>query len=157
MNRLSVCVGCVLFAVGGQVAAQCSTGRVNLGNTLRTFLQNKTVCGTGVVPANAGDHWQEWHQGGGLTPSPLTEYAQGPTDPVDPTHPVGTWSASRGTNSLVTYTYTDGGTYIWALYNDGGGNYSFCTGPGGTVHAKATFFIGQETSPGTACTSFPPP
>lgn len=145
MNRINVCVGCVLFALGGQVAAQCSTGRVTGGNTLRTFLQNKTVCGTGVG-ANAGQQWQEWHQGAGFAASTLTEYAKGPSDPVDPTHDVGTWLATGGTNSLVTYTYTGSATaYTWALFNDGGGNYSYCTAPGGTVVATATFLTGQAS------------
>lgn len=145
MDRFLVLAGCVLFAVGGQVAAQCSTNRVNLGTNLLAFLSGKTACATGVG-ANAGKKWQEWHQANGT----LTEYAKGANDPVDPTHDVGTWSASNGANAVVTYTYTgdSGSPYIWALYDDGGGNYSFCTGANGAVIATTTFLNGQGHCPG---------
>ena len=139
MTRVSVLVGCVLFAVAGQVSAQCVTGRVT-GN-LTNFLENNTVCATatGAGGTKLGDKWQEWHQ----TDGTLTEYARGPTDRVDPTRDVGTWSADNGANADVTYNYTGNGSYTWVLYDDLGGNYSFCTGVNGTVVATATFLTGQ--------------
>lgn len=145
MTRLTVFMGCLLFAVAGQVWAQCNAGtRISPGTAINDELSGKTVCGTGVGP-NAGDQWQEWHQVGGK----LTEYAKGPSDPVDPTHDVGNWATSgqgQGRNSVVTYTYDNdsGGPYSFNVHDNGGGNYSFCSSTGQpTQIATATLIMGQ--------------
>jgi hypothetical protein len=132
-----------LFAVAGQVAAQCLQNRVT-GN-LTNFLENKTVCATatGDGGTKLGDKWQEWHQSNRTRT--LTEYGRGPGHPVDPTRDVGTWSAENGANADVTYNYTGNGSYTWVLYDDGDDDYSFCTGESGTVIATATFKVGQAS------------
>ena len=152
MKPFTPIILCVLFSFVGQVTAQCNTGRITQG--LANTLAGNTVCGTGAGPQNTGDHWQEFHDGQGNN-SPLIEWARG-TDPIDPTRQVGTWAAPNGnsTTSTVTYNYTGGDTYIFAVYNNGNGTYSFCDGVGasggGTEQAIARLQSGQG-----ACTSFP--
>jgi hypothetical protein len=119
-------------------AAQC--GANSVVQDIETLLNDKTVCATGVN-ASAGDRWQEWHQ----TDGTLTEYARGPSDPVDPTHDVGTWAeVGNGANSKVQHNYTGGQSYEWSVHDIGGGSYSFCTEKNGTQVATATLLTGQQ-------------
>jgi hypothetical protein len=142
MNRSMVFLGCLLFAVGGQVWAGCSppaSNQVKPASDIESLLTNDTICGTGLGD-NAGDQWQEWHQSDGT----LTEYAKGPDDPVDPTHDVGNWSVSgQGANSIVTYDYGNGGSYSFEVWNNNDGSYSFCSG--GNEVATATLISGQDS------------
>ncbi len=142
MKGVTFLSGVLLLAVAGQVAAQCTANRVS-GAALIGLLQDKTVCGTatGAGGSNAGDRWQEFHDGAAGS-GPLIEWAKGPNDPVDPTHQVGTWLAN-GRAGTVTYSYSGGGSYTWLVYGDGGGVYSFCTGANGTAVATATIKNGQ--------------
>jgi hypothetical protein len=137
MSRLALLAGCLAFALAGQVSAQCSSNRQN--DELPALLENKTVCGTGVG-ANAGQKWQELHQGSGG--GNLIEYAKGPTDPVDPSHVVGTWvflfNNTLNRPNRVRYDYGDGGVYTWQVYDNQDGTYSFCTERNGTEIATAT-------------------
>ena len=114
------------------------------------------VCATGRG-AQAGDHWQEWHSGSGNGPSPLWEYARGPSDPIDETRIVGTWEATQGSNSTVTYYYTgdSGSPYVRVIYDNGSGNYSFCTAAGGTEVAVA-YIPASPVASATQCAAFPP-
>lgn len=138
MNRLTVSVGSLLLVLGAQqVAAGCVDGQVTGSTSLESLLGNQTVCGTGVG-TNAGKSWQEWHQAGGT----LTEYAKGPSDPVDPTHDVGDWSvAGDGTDTVVTYDYDGGGSYSLKVFDNGDASYSFCDG--GTETVRVTLKAGQ--------------
>lgn len=130
MKDLTVLAGCLLLAVGGPVAADCSGFRLN--STLPTVLGNQTVCATGVGTL-AGKTWQELHTATTADGGPLTEYAKGPTDPVDPSQVVGSWLLLYNTAPVrpnrVQYTYgTDPAqVYVWRIYDHTGGNYSFCT------------------------------
>jgi hypothetical protein len=145
MNNARMLVGCAMLAIAGQAAAVC-TNQTRLtitggANEIVDQLSGNTVCGTGLN-ANAGDRWQEWHQAGGT----LTEYARGPSDPVDPTHDVGTWSTSgMGNTSVVTYSYNGGGTYSFSVHVDGAGTTFFCSG--GTEVAEAILIPGQGACP----------
>lgn len=138
MNGFKFLFGCAMFAIAGQAAAQCTANeRLNSASAINTHLSDKTVCGTGVG-ANAGDQWQEYHQAG-VT---LTEYAKGPNDPVDPTHAVGSWTTSgSGSNSVVTYSYNDGGSFSFNVHYDGT-TTEFCNG--NSQVATATLRSGQQ-------------
>jgi len=147
MKRIAILAGCALLGIGGQVAAACTVGtRVQdlngtSGGSGNGLLGDKTVCGTGIN-ASAGDKWQEWHQTGGT----LTEYALG-SNPVDPTHNVGSWSvASNNTaTATVTHNYGSGGSFTWSVHDNGSGSYSFCTGTSGTELVTATLLSGQQS------------
>jgi len=112
------------FGVGlvAQASAQsCPSGAVLVADA-QTLLAGKTVCA-----ARAPDTWQEFHQSGGT----LIDYKKGPSDPVDPTAPVGSWSASA-TAGTVTYNYTGDGTYTYSVCSVGG-TYTFVSATAGTI------------------------
>jgi len=145
MNKSKIWIGCLGLIFAGHAAAVC-TNQTRLtitangaDNQISDHLSGNTVCGTGVG-ANAGDQWQEWHQSGGA----LTEYAKGASDPVDPTHDVGSWSTSgMGNNSVVTYSYDGGGNYSFSVHVDDGGTTFFCNG--GAEVAEAFLRSGQQS------------
>lgn len=139
MKRLPVFTGLVLILFGGQAVAQCDTGRLT-GPQIGSFFSGRTICATatGQGGSNAGDRWQEFHQAGGA----LIEFAKGPNDPVDPSHPVGTWTATSGSDARITYNYSGGSSYTWLVYN-ANGTLSFCDAPGGSTVATGRLFNGQ--------------
>lgn len=112
----------LIFAVtmffGHQAFAACSGTLVTDANTA---LAGKTFEGSG-----GGDSWQEQHKAGGV----LCEYAQGTGHAVDPSHNVGTWSAS-GTDGSVTYNYNGGSSYTFWLRQTGS-TYYFCSNSSGS-------------------------
>lgn len=124
MKRL-VLTGLVLFAgfSGGAMAA-CTGGFLN-GAAVNTLLSNKTACSpAGCSGANCT--WQEQHLSSGV----LQDFKKGPSDPVDPTSPVGTWrvSTTGNTNGKITHSYTGDTSYTYDVKDNGGGLYSFCGG-----------------------------
>jgi hypothetical protein len=90
------------------VFAQSCPGGTNSVSLVGALVRGKTMCA-----ARGGDRWQEFHQVGGN----LIDYKLGPSDPVDPTETVGTWSAGTG---LLTHDYGGGGSYVWAVCREGG-------------------------------------
>lgn len=113
------------FAVDVAMAA-CSNPATQIKHNsnpdLATLLSGNTVCGV-----RGGDRWQEEHHPGNV----LKDYKKGPTDKIDPTTQVGTWSiGGTGANTMVTYNYGTGGTYQYTVWDNGNGSYSFC-GTGG--------------------------
>lgn len=99
----------LLPAIG--VAGNCTTGipgNWNQGSGLSGLL----ICAS----ATSGDSWQEYHDPSGT----LVEYAKGPTDPVDPTHNVGTWSTvvpgGSGGVRTVGYDYGGSSNYTFDVY-----------------------------------------
>ncbi len=123
--------------VSGGAFAQCGTASNRLNQTeLSTILSGKTVC------ASLGsDKWQEYHAPGGN----LIDWKKGPSDPVDPTKQVGTWSITgSGNNAVVNHSY-GGTTYSFAVYANKQGNsfiapFDFC---GPTNVTNATILNGQ--------------
>jgi hypothetical protein len=127
-----------LAAQAGNCTGSPAATRVN-GFTLTSAVSNKTVCAS----APNGDTWQEWHQVGGT----LTEYAKGPTDPVDPTHNVGTWA--RSGNTLV-YTYPGNAPYSFELWSVGTAPavYYFCDSANTNLVANVNSILaGQQACP----------
>lgn len=112
-------IGCAILATcfsGASLASSCSDPQIT-GTALSNLITNSTVC------ANLGDDkWQEQHRSGGE----LWDYKLGPTDPIDPTKKVGTWSILTRSNQ-VQYNYSSG-SYAYAVRGpDAGGKYSFCS------------------------------
>jgi len=110
-------------------------------------MSGSLVCGrpaAGYTGA-AGDRWQEEHRSGGQ----LWDYKKGPapTEKVDPSKQVGTWSVASDT---VIQSYTGGPSFTWTVHDSGGGVYSFCTGENGSEVVRA--FISTGTGP---CTAYP--
>lgn len=122
MSTKAIAAACALL--GGvlgmsSAGAACSGDRLNQ-TQLATAFSGNTVCAV-----RGGDRWQEFHQPGGT----LIDWKLGPSHPVDPTDPVGTWSiVGTGINATLVHNYGAGGTYTFAVYNNGGGSYSFCSG-----------------------------
>lgn len=140
MKHLMVASIVLLSGISGEVMAACTTPATQVtGAALATLISGQTVCAT-----RGSDRWQEQHQGGPLSGS-LSDYKKGPTDPIDPTETVGTWSVNTTANT-VTYTYTGGSSYTYSVYNDGG-TYSFCTAPGGAVVVTGAIFQAGASCP----------
>lgn len=90
--------------------------------SISTLLTGNTVC------VGSPGNWeaQEFHKSDGN----LIDYKKGPSDPVDPTASVGSWSIS-GTGAATRVNYTYGTTtYNNAVWDHGDGTYSFCNQEG---------------------------
>jgi hypothetical protein len=125
LMRLSIIAAVVVVASeSAPVLADCNSPLVA---DAASALQNNTVCAT-----LGRERWQEFHAPGGN----LIDYKKGPSDRVDPSKSVGSWSASADT---VTYDYGRGGTFRYQLHNNGGGSYTFC----GTRNIDAVLRPGQ--------------
>ncbi|MDO8844321.1 MAG: hypothetical protein Q7U98_12100 [Methylicorpusculum sp.] len=124
------------ISMTGEAMADCTTNRVNGGNTLNSLLSGNTIC---VAKSGGGWESQEEHLANGQ----LWDYKLGTGDAVDPRKQLGTWSASNGNNAAVTYTYTAFGTpaaHTYQVYSAGGSNYDFCKGS--TLVASGTLKSG---------------
>jgi hypothetical protein len=121
----------LLGAAGLASAQACPTGslRVSSGKpatpndgsgTLQSFIANATVC-----VARGSERWQEFHAGNG----DLIDYKRGPSDRMDPTKKVGTWSVSglaaqaTGTDPRGARAPRDEGPVLVHTY--GNTSYSF--------------------------------
>ena len=110
-------LGCL--ALAGEAMAACTGPALNQA-ALVTALTGNTVCAV-----RGADRWQELHQAGG----DLIDFKRGPSDRVDPSEKVGTWSITAnpsGNSASVVYNYGSGGTYTYSVRSNGGTSYSFC-------------------------------
>jgi len=117
-------VAAALLAGSALAQGSCSGDRIGEPadtTTLENTLEGNLVCGSEI---GGSDTWQEVHESDG----DLFEIAQGPNDPVDPSHVVGTWGIQAGTdgNDEVCYTYGSQ-TFCFRLYANNGGTYTYCT------------------------------
>ena len=148
-------VGSILLGLSTQQAAAqtCNTGARLTVAQLAALLPGKYACyGPGAWPAVT---WNERHSGGaGSISGSVTDFKKGPTDPVDPTSVVGTYSITQNIaakSGQVTYNYGAGGTYSYYVFANLGtktpsvGNYSFCT-TGGGINIPVT--VGLSTAHG---------
>jgi hypothetical protein len=142
MNLRFPVVGTIL-AVGlvGQSLAQLACPA---GTTRVTQLQ-QLVGGNTVCAVRGADQWQEFHQG--ASGGALIDFKKGPTDPVDPTATVGTWSAQNGANSSLTHTYTDGSSFAWLVCQVTPTTYTFVSLGGAGTITGATIRVGQGACP----------
>ena len=130
MRKTTLAGFALLFGFAGVAAADCLSPSITAAGQIRGVIVGNTVC------ANLGsERWQEYHSGSGNSGA-LIDYKKGPSDPVDPSKTVGSWSISGG---QVIYNYGSGGTYAYTLHNNGGGSYTFC----GARNIDATFRPGQ--------------
>ena len=115
------------------------------GQFLSAALSGNTVC----VPNGAGWRHQEWHQGG-PTAGVVIDYKKGPSDPVDPTTALGTWTISgTDASSSVTYSYSGGSTGIYAVCSlksqpGVGDAIGFCPGSNSPATIAATIEAGAS-------------
>lgn len=110
------------LASAGTAHAACTAAtQVQGATTLRGLLEGKTVCAS-----RGNDRWQEFHQAGGA----LIDYKKGPTDKVDPTKQVGTWTVSgNGAGTQLRYDYGPGANYNYKVHTIAAGStYGFCSG-----------------------------
>ncbi len=129
-----------LVLVSMEASAQCTPGTRN--NNLQNILPGNTVCAT-----RASDKWQEQHRGSG-TSGALWDFKKGPSDPIDPSRQVGTWSIGGPGNRQVTYTYTAFGSpvsHTFEVHGPTGGPYNFC-GVGGAQNVLGATVVPGVTS-----------
>lgn len=135
MKRLMITSIVLLAGISGEAVAAC-TGTQVTGPALATLISGSTVCA-----ASGSDTWQEQHRAG----AQLWDYKKGPSDPVDKSIQVGTWSVDTGL-STVTYAYTGGPSYTYSVYDESSGaGTSYCFS-GTTVVSGAkikTAYIGS--------------
>lgn len=123
-----VLVGAILMLGAANAMAACEASTRVSGASLANTLNGKVFSGS-----KGADQWQEVHCANGE----LWELAEGASDPVDPTHEVGTWSTSTSGGGTVTHSYSGGSSYIWTLHTTASG-YAFCTGVGGSEAVSGT-------------------
>ncbi|OYU99992.1 MAG: hypothetical protein CFE45_10870 [Burkholderiales bacterium PBB5] len=125
-----------LLSVGQASAQTCPCGGTGTRVTaLAALVAGKTVCA-----ARGAERWQQYHSG-----SNVIDYKQGPTDKVDPSETVATFSVTTQPAN-ITYNYGTGGTYTYAVCADSGSTYRFCSGSSATV-TGATILSGQVRCP----------
>jgi hypothetical protein len=135
MKRLMATSIVLLAGISGEAMAACASPATQVtGAALTNLISGNTVCAV-----QGSDKWQEQHRAG----AQLWDYKKGPSDPVDPTKQVGTWSIAGDT---VTYAYTGGPSYTYSVYDDGG-TYSFCTAPGGSIVVSGATFTSSPSCP----------
>jgi hypothetical protein len=119
MNKLTIVLG-VFLATTGNAFAACSTPFLAGGalSTLLTSVGGRTICSPSSC-TGSNCSWQEQHRSGGQ----LWDYKKGPSDAVDPSEQVGTWSISGNT---VTHTYGAPPPYPYNVKDNGDGTFSFC-------------------------------
>ncbi|WP_317704622.1 hypothetical protein [Methylomarinovum caldicuralii] len=123
-----------LVGLSFTASADCSSPPVS---DAAAVLSGKTIC---VTDSSTGEKWQEYHDPSGA----LIDYKKGPSDPVDPSKRVGSWSTSGGN---VTYTYDAFGpavSYTYTVKGDATTGYSLC---GTKNFINVTLLSGQVPCP----------
>lgn len=129
-----------LMCVAQGAIAACGDTQI-VDTNLTNLLSGSTVC---VSNGSGGWENQEQH----LSNGDLVDYKKGPSDPVDPTKKVGTWSVSgSGTGTMVNYSYTDAsgssGPFSFTVHSNDNVNLSFCNGTTEVVAATLKNSIGS--------------
>ena len=138
---LAASVGAALLGLAGQSFAACVANPpiVQLtGAEIVSKLGGQTVCVPSVTVNPMT--WQEQHVVLTATGGSLIDFKRGPSDPVDPSEPVGNWSVNTTANT-ITHNYGAGGSYTYTVFGkNGAGNniVSFCgSGPEIVAAVKA--------------------
>ena len=126
--------------VAGPAVASCSFSNANPTYALLTQSGIETLLGQSMAcyPTAAPYENQEYHTGTtGSSTGNIIDYKKGPTDPVDPSKQIGSYSIAavggRPYYGTITYTYTGSPpstfTYtVWGPTAPGGNLYDFCIG-----------------------------
>ncbi len=151
--------GAVLATLSGAAIAACGppANKVS-GNGINTLLNGSLVCGRpgANYPGDPNDRWQEVHTsiGSGNGSASFSDYKKGPSDPVDPSAVMGTWSKDASNN--VTYNYTRFTPNFTVTYDGifliSGSTYSFCVGA--NEYARGTV---TNPAPANGCQGVYPP
>ncbi|MHB8494806.1 MAG: hypothetical protein ACYC9Z_04320 [Casimicrobiaceae bacterium] len=148
MNKSLASRSCIVaIAMSGianyAFAATCGTGGQNESAAdIQALLVGRYAC------VHGGSGWNEILAGG--TSGTVTEYAKGPSDPVDPSQQVATYTISTGSGSnpdFITYNYGTGGSFSYAINpknSTGTGTYNFCN-----IGTGAIIVVTVQT--GTSC------
>ena len=120
------------LAQGGN--CPCAGGTVLNATQIGQTLANQRVCAT-LVTGSVTERWAELHRSTGTGANAggdLVDYKKGPSDLVDPSKTVGTWSIIGAQNGgpRVRYNNGAGGTYDYTLCQQNG-NLHFCGAPHG--------------------------
>jgi hypothetical protein len=114
-----------MTAGSGSAHASCAPATdyaVLTATQIGTLLVGSTAC----YPAGPPYENQEFLAGGNIT-----DYKKGPSDPIDPSKVIGTYSLGGGPTGNITYSYTGGPSYlysVWGPTTPGGTNYDLCVG-----------------------------
>ncbi len=140
--RTLVGVAATAFLVGpafAQVTATCPAGSTRItGPALPTLFGGNTLC---AASSTNTDTWQEYHQG--TSSGSLIDWKRGPGHPVDPTGPVGSWSAGNDANAVLTHTY-GASSYSWLVCQvNSGNNFTLVSTAGAASITGATVKAGQ--------------
>jgi len=137
-----IATGIVLLSFGaGQALAACPTTNLASRVDMRNLLSGRYACAT-----RGAENWNELHQGTGFSGS-IQDYKKGPTDPIDYSDVVGSYTLNNGTMGnpdTITYTYPPSGgsyTYVVTPAAQTPGTYTFCnisTGVSITVKVKTS-------------------
>ncbi len=133
-----------LFGIAGNAVAQAGPcggfGGVKTAADIQTLLAGKYAC--------VHNQWNELHSGGAS--GTLTDFKKGPSDPVNPSEQVGTYTITAGSGASydrIQYNYGSGGKFEYAIKPKPGtaaGTYSFCNISTGAV-------ITVTVQAGTSC------
>jgi hypothetical protein len=130
--KRTIAIAVVLAFSTTQAEAFCH-GFNTLGQqTLATVLANNYVCNL-----SAPLTWNELHVDPGVSGSgSIKDWKKGPTDPVDPSQTIGTYTVTGSSPGIVTYDYGAPPTYSYTVArnnNDTNTNlFWFCPSPTGT-------------------------
>lgn len=150
MNRklmLAAALACSLSTPAwSQTTTPCPCGSgtlVESQSALTALLNNRTVC---AVLGN--ERWQEWHSG-----TAFFELGDNFANPPQ----TGTWAASgTGSATLVTYSYSGGGTYRYNVCQDGGSVHFCGASLGGRNITNATLLDNKAQCSAAQATSLRP-
>ena len=122
---LAAVAGIALASLPAVSMAACAAPSVRVATTeaMTTLLQGNTVCVPAVTQPTM--EAQELHQAGGA----LVDYKRGPTDTVDPSKQVGSWTVT-GTSSrgfFVTHNYGGDTQFGYSVWDNNDGTHSFCS------------------------------
>ena len=90
------------------------------GSQIQSLLVGNTACYPVIAPYTN----QEYLSGGNIT-----DYKKGPSDPIDPSKVIGTYTIDN-TNNTITYTYTGSPNSVFTYTVWGpvvSGEYDFCS------------------------------
>jgi hypothetical protein len=135
----------VAAAIPGQASAVCvasgsyvQLAAVNIKNLLAPASGSSIAC-----VGTSGNYTNQEVLQNSLTGN-ITDYKKGPSDPIDPSKVIGTYTITSGPPGQIAYSYAGGPIEVYEVYGTvpvTSGSYDFCTG--GSLTATVNVFIGS--------------